>query len=388
MPSILSNYTSEPVSLVTSDDSPYEPPHRASIEKPAIANVKGRLMNGASVDGCGGNKRVEGIFFGESDGLNSSLQSLPNCTNGRSSDSTDSWDKAHSRNASYYSMTNGNAIVGESGRRSPGLSDSIPTSNAIHQVLEPKSKGTPTTDSKPPESSQAHGKGYCRGHSRVHSASAPTSHNIQPTYLNAMEALPVATEPASSLPNTIQLANRLSSPPVLPRANQPLAAASAMSLHPTAPHLHHRHTLEVPRVSTSRTSRDFSYPNTMSDANSENGRFSPSPRTPRASNTLGRDHTRSVHSDMLLDEIPQDGDMARWTETIRQKRASRRKKKEEEEDDRVVVGTKVDMNHVNWVTAYNMLTGIRFTVSRTNAKIDRELTDADFDARHKFSFDM
>ena len=91
---------------------------------------------------------------------------------------------------------------------------------------------------------------------------------------------------------------------------------------------------------------------------------------------------------MYLDEIPQDGDMARWTETVRQKRASRRKRKEEEEDDRVVVGTKVDMNHVNWVTAYNMLTGIRFTVSRTNAKMDRELTDADFDARHKFSFDM
>lgn len=53
-----------------------------------------------------------------------------------------------------------------------------------------------------------------------------------------------------------------------------------------------------------------------------------------------------------------------------------------------MVGTKVDQNHVNWVTAYNMLTGIRFTVSRTNAKLDRELTDADFEAKHKFSFDI
>lgn len=67
---------------------------------------------------------------------------------------------------------------------------------------------------------------------------------------------------------------------------------------------------------------------------------------------------------------------------------SKRKKKDDEDDDRVVVGTKVDQNHVNWVTAYNMLTGIRFTVSRTNAKLDRELTDADFVAKHKFSFDM
>lgn len=104
--------------------------------------------------------------------------------------------------------------------------------------------------------------------------------------------------------------------------------------------------------------------------------------------TLGRKTTRSIHSDVHLDDVPQDDDAARWTEVMKQKRASRRKKKEEEDDDRVVVGTKVDMNHVNWVTAYNMLTGIRFTVSRTNAKIDRELTDADFDARHKFSFDM
>lgn len=91
---------------------------------------------------------------------------------------------------------------------------------------------------------------------------------------------------------------------------------------------------------------------------------------------------------MFLDEVPADSEIAKWTENVKQKRASRRKRKEEEEDDRVVVGTKVDMNHVNWVTAYNMLTGIRFTVSRTNAKMDRDLTDADFDARHKFSFDM
>jgi 1-phosphatidylinositol-4-phosphate 5-kinase len=91
---------------------------------------------------------------------------------------------------------------------------------------------------------------------------------------------------------------------------------------------------------------------------------------------------------MHLDEVPQDDDAARWAEHIRQKRASKRKRKEDEDEDRVVVGTKVDQNHVNWVTAYNMLTGIRFTVSRTNAKMDRDLTDADFDAKHKFSFDI
>jgi len=91
---------------------------------------------------------------------------------------------------------------------------------------------------------------------------------------------------------------------------------------------------------------------------------------------------------MHLDDIPQDEDAARWTEMVRQKRMSKRKRKEEEDEDRVVMGTKVDQNHVNYVTAYNMLTGIRFTVSRTNAKLDRDLTDADFEAKHKFSFDV
>lgn len=183
--------------------------------------------------------------------------------------------------------------------------------------------------------------------------------------------------------------HRLSSPPAFTHP-----PTSGLGLAPTASHQHpgrlqHRHTLEVPKVSTSsRASRDL--PNSSEDVVSATGRFSPNtPTKRRGSMTLARRTTRSIHSDMHLDEVPQDEDAARWTEHIRQKRASaKRKREEEKDDDRVVVGTKVDQNHVNWVTAYNMLTGIRFTVSRTNAKMDRELTDADFKARHKFSFDM
>lgn len=91
---------------------------------------------------------------------------------------------------------------------------------------------------------------------------------------------------------------------------------------------------------------------------------------------------------MPRDEVAPDEDAARWAEAIRQKRASKRRRKEEEDDDRVLVGTKVDESHANWVTAYNMLTGIRVSVSRTNAKLDRELTDADFEAKQKSTFDM
>lgn len=108
----------------------------------------------------------------------------------------------------------------------------------------------------------------------------------------------------------------------------------------------------------------------------------------RGSLSINRRNTQSIHSNIPHEDIAQDEDALRWAEAIRQKRASKRKRRDEEDEDRVVVGTKVDQNHVNWVTAYNMLTGIRFTVSRTNAKLDRELTDADFVARHKFSFDM
>lgn len=91
---------------------------------------------------------------------------------------------------------------------------------------------------------------------------------------------------------------------------------------------------------------------------------------------------------MPRDEVMPDDDALRWAEVYREKRASKKRRKDAEDDDRVLVGTKVDETHANWVTAYNMLTGIRVSVSRTNAKIDRPLTDADFEAKQKSTFDM
>jgi 1-phosphatidylinositol-4-phosphate 5-kinase len=175
-------------------------------------------------------------------------------------------------------------------------------------------------------------------------------------------------------------AHRVSSPPAFNRT----IPAPSPSQHPYR--LQQRHTLEVPKLATARA-RD---PQTNTDdVVTASGRFSPTAdRRRRGSMSLVRRTTRSVNSDVHLDEVPQDDEAARWAEHIRQKRASKRKRREDEDEDRVVVGTKVDQHHVNWVTAYNMLTGIRFTVSRTNAKMDRDLTDADFDAKHKFSFDM
>lgn len=204
---------------------------------------------------------------------------------------------------------------------------------------------------------------------------------------NAPPPLPPVNENSSQSTDDRMLrvphsAHRASSPPAFSQTTTSLASVN--STNPPN-RLVHRHTLEVPKAS--RTSRDSQAPVGDDAIVSATGRFSPNtPSRRRGSSQLVRRATRSIHSDVHLDEVQQDEDAARWTEHIKQKRASKRKR--DEDEDRVVVGTKVDQNHVNWVTAYNMLTGIRFTVSRTNAKIDRELTDADFDAKHKFSFDI
>lgn len=163
-------------------------------------------------------------------------------------------------------------------------------------------------------------------------------------------------------------------------------SASMSNLHPTSAGLKHRHTLEVPRPGQPGSSRD------STDNALATGRFSPAATGPagarRASLNLVRRNTRSIASDYPRDEAYPDEDAMRWAEAYRQKRASKRRRKEEEDDDRVLIGNKVDEKHANWVTAYNMLTGIRVSVSRTNAKLDRELTDQDFDAKQKSTFDM
>lgn len=62
--------------------------------------------------------------------------------------------------------------------------------------------------------------------------------------------------------------------------------------------------------------------------------------------------------------------------------------KASKEEERPVVGNLIGEDHANYVLMYNMLTGIRIAVSRCQAKIVRSLTDADFTAAHKYSFDI
>ena len=390
MPSLLSALQSESVNLDASESSLYEPPHRHSNEKNS-SYTESTADN--APEGGSNKKQSNGILGGGGSYiLNASLHSLPN---GRSSGSAHSRDRIHSRDGSNFSLANGlGSVITENGRKSPGANNTLPRNGIVDQThsnsdvnglitqplkviqsrdgaVSPERQLIPLKPSTPTSATSRHRRAVSASHAQPGS---PISYPVpDPTKSEAGQ----------------QGTDRFSNASAYAVSTAASGTSTSASKHPGAIRLQHRHTLQVPRINGTRGSREFPWSNGETSDVTLNGSTSPTTGTVRrGSLSLIRRTTRSVHSDMNLDEIPQDGEMARWTETVRQKRASRRKRKEEEEDDRVMVGTKVDVNHVNWVTAYNMLTGIRFTVSRTNAKLDRELTDQDFDARHKFSFDI
>ena len=311
----------------------------------------------------------------------SSLSSIPN---GRSSAS--SWDRRSSRNGSALSVNGGANESPENGRRSP-----VPYNGITRLSNWSRDEVISTTGfvDSPIEMDQTPAINGDREPHKKLTVPPPISVNPQSTgpltyATSLLPATPLLNE-SRTLARRNASPHRLSSPPAYPSTLIASPSTYSPPQHPGLATLQHRHTLQVPKLGPGRNSRDGD------DSAYSSGRFSPTTLAAgvrRGSLSLGRRHTQSIHSNLPHEEIPVDEDAMRWAEAVRQKRASKRKRKDDEDDDRVVVGTKVDQNHVNWVTAYNMLTGIRFTVSRTNAKLDRPLTEADFDARHKFSFDM
>jgi 1-phosphatidylinositol-4-phosphate 5-kinase len=297
-----------------------------------------------------------------------------------------SWEDRLVRNTGALSINGGVNGNTEKGRKSPasqnGLSkserNSFGLSNGGPLLLQSAVAEVVTTSQS--------ANGYSEGSKRL--SPPPSSYNPQSTgaltYTSSLVATPnqIESPPRSQNASTHRLS---SSPDYHPKTSgvAPPAPITGSLPHPAGPpQLKHRHTLQVPKIGPPRASIDETAMST--------GRFSPTIASSmrRGSLSLNRRNTQSIHSNLPHEDIAQDEEALRWAEAIRQKRASKRKRRDEEDEDRVVVGTKVDQNHVNWVTAYNMLTGIRFTVSRTNAKLDRPLTDSDFIARHKFSFDM
>lgn len=101
---------------------------------------------------------------------------------------------------------------------------------------------------------------------------------------------------------------------------------------------------------------------------------------------LGSTSFRRSDDEMEMDELEE---AKRRMEALK-KSSSRRmsKRKKDEDNDRVLIGTRIGEDHVNYVLMYNMLTGIRVSVSRCNAKPQRMLVDEDFTAAHKLAFDI
>ena len=393
MPSFFADIISEAVTLEAGEESVYEPLHRVSHDRSSIRSngTTEMVRTAVSMNGSSVPLHVDGGVAQEAGEVTISPTPLPN---GGSGGSTFSREKAHSANGSNQSIESGYGGRAEGVRQNPGLANGLAKRSVLDRST-PFTNGNETAGPniwpRAPDTTKSAPVDRSR-HRRGHSSSAPQSLSPREGAPNETLARTTTSTPISEKlkrDQDSQVSKHYSSPPILPTPDTASVPSTSAATHSGPPRLQHRHTLQVPRLSTSRLSHEIPATAEIFDVATNRSPFSPTATTGhRPSLSLARRPTRSIQSDVHLDEGPLDSDMERWTETIRQKRASRRKRKEEEDDDRVVVGTKVDMNHVNWVTAYNMLTGIRFTVSRTNAKLDRDLTDADFDARHKFSFDM
>ncbi|KAK4998628.1 Phosphatidylinositol-4-phosphate 5-kinase [Elasticomyces elasticus] len=382
MPSLLASSNDPEYNLVAHNTNAHPYYHNQRSDKTtALAE---ELPGGWPTNGVGGQYGMDG-----------SVVSLVNGTNGRTECVK---DKGPRQNRGTPSMGSQRSLALENDRVSGDMSvvgqKQATVAEGHSATPNGKPTGSKTASFKPTVPSTSDAVSTVSQRSAMHSTpAAPFSGPPLAAVRGAIGAPPLATNTTDSKLKVPISAHRASSPPAFSHGG-PTSTAPSSSSPPQAPpnRLIHRHTLEVPRVVSSRLSKDGSIHSQVAAEDAmvlATGRFSPNtPTRRRGSVTLAKRHTHSINSDMHLDDIAQDEDAARWTEHIRLKRASKRRREPEIDDDRVVVGTKVDQNHVNFVTAYNMLTGIRFTVSRTNAKIDRELTEADFQARHKFSFDI
>lgn len=380
--------TEPPLSLVSnSTNSSFDGPPRKSHDK-TISGVF-TYTNGTDVETGLPEHRLDHYKNLRTNSHGSLTNGMPNST------VKSSRDRAHSKAGSTHSTSSGPARNGENLARNPHSFDGLSKLSNVESASPDLSNGNHLQ----------HPGGHTPELGKLKTNISPVRQDYDTAHAYTASTFPDTAQTDSNSLTAYGGRGSLQSPP---RFSSPSPMSPGKSLQdkypelapPTeAPKLTHRHTLQVPKsnLAVTRNSRDFSFSGGPSEeALSATGRFSPTrdqfdstvTRHRRASLGLVRRTTRSMQSDAHLDEVPPDDDAARWTELIKQKRASRRKRREEEDEDRVIVGKKVEEGHVNWVTAYNMLTGIRFTVSRTNAKMMRELTDADFDAKHKFSFDI
>jgi hypothetical protein len=149
------------------------------------------------------------------------------------------------------------------------------------------------------------------------------------TTTDHITAEPTSLEGVYSNPHTLSVSS--SSPPRTQRAQSTTALHHPVRLPPTVPE-----------------------DNTISPVQDVAVGLAGSPRRPRASTGVTKPRGSA---ERLADE-----DASWWTEEIHKRRELRRRWKEVEDENTVIIGNKVDTNHPNYVTAYNMLTGLRVAV--------------------------
>jgi len=185
--------------------------------------------------------------------------------------------------------------------------------------------------------------------------------DISPNRLN--QALPLPPQqPSSPLSSTT-----LAPPPQLSRPLRSQTAPSKVTRtmsHPIMPHspIHLPPTVpEEHGVSTpvSPLYRQTSGSSPVLERDSVNSRYSMRRRASTSASVVRR-NSRPFGPE--FQDAPLDEEAARWAEEIHKKRESKRRWREAEDEDRVIIGNKVDANHPNYITAYNMVTGLRVAV--------------------------
>ncbi|KAI3644450.1 hypothetical protein MP228_010614 [Amoeboaphelidium protococcarum] len=103
---------------------------------------------------------------------------------------------------------------------------------------------------------------------------------------------------------------------------------------------------------------------------------------------IGGDHYIGHHSNHNNSNIHHQKKQSQQGQGKKDKSFHHHHNHNHQDDDGVKVGEKVSEGHANFVLMYDMLTGIRIAVSRCVAKPHRDLTPADFLAKHKLTFDV
>jgi hypothetical protein len=95
-----------------------------------------------------------------------------------------------------------------------------------------------------------------------------------------------------------------------------------------------------------------------------------------------------INSPSIVEEIPDSIRISSSPVSVASESFQSAHKRRQRSEREVLVGTPVKEGHVNYMLMYDMLTGIRISVSRCYAKPHREVEESDFQAAHKLAFDV